>query len=77
VPGDCRIDSDCGPAGYCSPSSTIGGCGTRLAGYYCRTSDDQCLNDGDCSVDAGPGGGVCAYSTAKMRWECATVGLCP
>lgn len=71
IPGNCRVDSDCGASGYCSP--TIGGCG-GLAGYYCHTAGDLCIDDADCS---GSGLQACQYVTASSRWECVARMLCP
>jgi hypothetical protein len=71
VPGDCRVDSDCeGGAGYCSPAFATMGCG-GLAGYYCHTPKDQCVNDTDCA-----NGNVCTYSTSEARWTCQQELLC-
>jgi hypothetical protein len=72
VSGNCRVDSDCeGGAGYCSPAYATMGCG-GLAGYYCHTPQDQCVNDGDC----GSGGYVCTYATSSARWTCQQQLLC-
>jgi hypothetical protein len=72
--GDCRVDTDCGRGGYCSPSNHP--CGTSW-GYYdfrCHTAFDECTDDEDCAnVDAGPGPIVphfCAYNSPKGRWTC-------
>ena len=65
VGGNCALDSDCGPGGYCSPSMET--CystnpeavveGRNYGGpnpYYCHTASDLCINDSDCaSPDAG------------------------
>ena len=65
VGGNCAVDSDCGPGGYCSPSMET--CyssnpeavveGRNYGGpnpYYCHTASDLCINDSDCaSPDAG------------------------
>ena len=81
VAGNCAVDSDCGPCGYCSPSAQI------LSGqppnvcwgsspYYCHTTSDLCLNDSDCALpDAGlttpfPPPYTCAYNPEDNRWEC-------
>ncbi len=73
-PGDCRVDSDCGAGGYCSPSLGTSGCGT-LQGYYCHTAADTCIDDSDCN---GSGGGpqACTYSTTTKHWQCTLVPLC-
>ena len=64
IAGNCRTDSDCGSAGFCSP--TIGGCG-GLAGYYCHTAGDLCIDDSDCTTGSGQ---ACQYVTTSSRWEC-------
>jgi hypothetical protein len=74
VPGNCRVDADCGPGAYCSPAWDPNGCGS-LGGYYCHTSADQCVDDSDCTGSpAGPA--VCTYSATTHRWECVTSPLC-
>lgn len=73
VPGNCRVDADCGSGGYCSPSDAPMSCGA-LGGYYCHTAADQCIDDTDCPSSQGPQ--VCAYSTSTGRWECQMQGLC-
>jgi hypothetical protein len=70
VQGNCRVDSDCGSGGYCSPSYNTMSCG-GLAGYYCHTPNDTCLDDTDC----GAGDEVCTYLSGK--WQCAMEELCP
>lgn len=72
VQGDCRVDSDCGPAGYCSPAYDTNSCG-GLLGYYCHTAADQCVNDTDCQSQAGYD--VCTF--IGSRWQCAAEELCP
>jgi len=69
--GNCSLDSDCGPAAYCSPS--LGDCGhlTGTRGYYCHTPDDECVDDADCARD-GSTGGYCALSTNARHWKCST-----
>ena len=69
----CRLDSDCGSAGYCSPS--LGSCGSfdKTMGYYCHTAADECVDDSDCT-DAGPGSygtPYCAYSPSAGKWACS------
>jgi hypothetical protein len=69
VPGNCRVDSDCGSGGFCSPSvASDCGAGTDYfcLGYYCHTSRDQCTNDTDC----GPAE-ACIYSYQAGFWQCA------
>jgi len=74
VPGNCHIDSDCGPGGYCSPTYGTQNCG-ELSGYYCHTPADLCIDDSDCNGGSiGPQ--VCAYSTTSGRWECQQQLLC-
>lgn len=71
VPGNCRVDADCGAGGYCSPSFSLMGCG-GLAGYYCHTPKDACINDSDC----GANDNVCVYDAAAGYWECKMALLC-
>jgi hypothetical protein len=75
--GNCRVDADCGAGGYCSPSSLPVACGDSLAGYYCHTAGDLCIDDGDCpshpTMAVVPG---CAYSTKDSRWECVERPYC-
>jgi Cys-rich repeat protein len=74
VPGNCRVDSDCGAGGYCSPTEDVMSCG-GVGGYYCHTAQDRCVNDSDCADGGFPD--VCAYSTSAGYWECAQQSLCP
>jgi hypothetical protein len=59
--GNCRVDADCGPGGFCSPSPA--NCG--VGGYYCHTAKDTCLDYADCPT-------ACAYSLAAGDWACTT-----
>jgi hypothetical protein len=68
LPGNCRVDSDCGPHGYCSPSESCG----YAAGYYCHTPQDRCIDNADCA-----GGLHCGWSAADERWECLMDPPCP
>jgi hypothetical protein len=82
--GNCAVDSDCGPGGYCSPSDLIQTNGAVNACYgaslyYCHTASDLCINDLDCaSSDAGMPttspypAYACAYDAQDNRWECIT-----
>lgn len=72
-PGNCTVDSDCGPGGYCSPSWET--C-NRPTPYYCHTKRDTCITDSDCYVvdasecyiaQAPP----CEYDPQAQRWQCA------
>lgn len=77
VQGNCRVDADCGAGGYCSPSSLTATCGDSLAGYYCHTAGDLCVDDSDCSPTPGsPDAPGCLYSTKDSRWECAQLPVC-
>jgi hypothetical protein len=70
VPSNCRIDSDCGDGGYCSPA--FGGCAPviGIVGYYCHTPTDECRVDSDCN-NAIPGL-HCIFDPMKGdRWICA------
>ena len=78
--GNCVVDSDCGPGGYCSPST--GSCYVNPGHYYCHTPMDTCINDSDCpSVDAGtsscPVFTSCAYDADAGHWGCSNSVCCP
>jgi hypothetical protein len=66
--GNCRVDADCGPGGFCSPTWDLA-CGQSngVVGYYCHTPRDTCVDDIDC-VD-GTKAGYCAWSVD--RWRCS------
>jgi len=83
MPGNCRVDSDCGAKGYCSPApSTQCGAGsaTGLTGYYCHTAMDLCVDDSDCPTLQNPSDPndptfqTCGYSMG--RWQCQPVPIC-
>jgi hypothetical protein len=57
----CAVDADCGPNGYCSPSTFHGWCGSTL--YFCHTPCDTCADDNDCLA-----GTWCNY--VGGRWAC-------
>jgi hypothetical protein len=63
---DCRVDSDCGPGNFCSPSQHGQWCGFK---YHCHTVSDTCLDDSDC-VGAG-----CNFDEQTGHWACG--GDCP
>jgi hypothetical protein len=66
--GGCRVDADCGPGGYCSPSEVCG----FVQGHYCHGPTDTCIDDGDC-----PARSFCNYDAAMSAWGCRSVGPCP
>lgn len=68
VPSNCRVDSDCGSGGFCSPSAASQ-CGPNVdlcLGYYCHTPRDQCTNGADCGTAE-----ACIYSYQASFWQCA------
>ena len=85
VGGNCAVDADCGPGGYCSPSmesctSTNPDITPEASNgpnpYYCHTASDICINDSDCSppdTTIPPAITVCAYSAQNARWECTNI----
>jgi hypothetical protein len=68
-PGSCKVDSDCGPKGFCSPS--FGSCGAYggIQGYFCHTSSDTCVDDSDCQE--GGVAGYCMFQVTAKKWECS------
>jgi hypothetical protein len=76
VPSDCRVDADCGPGGYCSPTvSSSCGAFYGVQGYYCHRPGDACVNDSDCAAGTTGPAPYCAYDTSVGRWVCGT-GAC-
>jgi hypothetical protein len=74
---NCRVDTDCGAQGYCSPSSGTSICGDSLAGYYCHTASDECIDDSDCLQNPNNAGiPGCVYSTTDSHWVCIMVPVC-
>jgi hypothetical protein len=68
VPGNCRIDADCGDAGYCSPTPQE--CG-GVAGWFCHTTKDECVDDADC-----PSPRPCTYESKRGAWVCGRSPAC-
>lgn len=71
--GNCKVDSDCGQGGYCSPSVAFDRVNYPYAGYYCRTAEDRCLNDEDCE----PNTARCAYNPSYGYWACSNSQFLP
>jgi hypothetical protein len=65
VAGNCRVDSDCASL-QCAPSY---GCfvGAGPEGWFCRTENDLCASDADCSNQAF---GRCAFDLGDAVWRC-------
>ena len=63
-PSGCRIDADCGPTGYCSPSQWTACYGGVVDGYFCHGSGDECGSDADCR------GSFCFYAPELGHWTC-------
>lgn len=71
--GNCQVDADCGPKGYCSPS--LGSCGNYggISGYYCHTPEDECINDSECESESGARGSpYCAFNLVAGKWMCSS-----
>ena len=67
----CRIDADCGPDGYCSPSlldlvqnNGYSVCDGLATGYFCHTPNDRCTDDSDCNQ------GTCNFDLTSQSWSC-------
>ena len=73
--GNCQVDADCGPQGYCSPSRSLTAIlqdrdlQSSWVGFYCHRSGDVCLNDADCSGGY-EGGPYCGYDSTQGAWAC-------
>ena len=80
-PGNCRVDADCGPGGFCTPSwgaDAEGAC-FGYSAYFCRTPRDTCVKDDDCqSQDRDKGwGSTCSFDPTAGHWRCLQNRLCP
>lgn len=72
ISGNCRIDADCGPNGYCSENDVFERCGGVIEqALYCHTSQDTCVDDTDCGVEE-----RCVYQQDATRWACEAVPPC-
>jgi len=70
---NCRVDADCGPGGYCSPSeSSDAVCYQTLSAYFCHTAQDECTDDTDCTM-----GTPCSFDPGAAHWKCETLCLPP
>jgi hypothetical protein len=75
--GNCRVDSDCGAGGYCSPA--IDAC-NQFFGYYCHIAADECSDETDCPISdqrictpvAATGG-----ASTNTKWICSAASSCP
>jgi hypothetical protein len=66
VAANCRVDSECGAGGYCSPSR--GRCGT-FEGFYCHGPSDTCVNpQTDCTSCSS--GFSCVYAPTVGAFVC-------
>jgi hypothetical protein len=70
--GNCQVDEDC-PNSYCSPSAVhlgptcMSGIEPGSLGFFCRTADDECVEDSDCgAADIG----ACIFSVDSLSWVC-------
>lgn len=76
VAGNCVLDGDCGAGGYCSPSRTFDRINLPASAYWCHTSTDECVDDADCAVDAGPDT-RCVWYPDRSHWACSSMGFFP
>ncbi len=67
IPANCRLDSDCGSNGYCSPSA--GPCGSS-SGFYCHTSKDTCVDPAQDCASCGAMGDACVYAPMVGAFTC-------
>ena len=67
--GNCAVDSDCGPGGFCSPSVVMGG-SPEGYGYFCHTPNDLCIDNMDCGPDGSTSS--CQFDVAGGHWACHT-----
>jgi hypothetical protein len=67
----CRVDADCGPCGYCSPSPSFPYYPSPEGPYFCHTQADVCVDNADCPETAR---GCCMFDPKVSHWAC---GACP
>jgi len=67
---NCRIDSDCGPNGFCSPTESADVfCFSTDLVYACHTAQDECVDDSDCPA-SDPS---CNYDPSVSHWKCGSL----
>jgi hypothetical protein len=66
--GNCAVDADCGPVGYCSPGSLEGLCDHPL--YFCHTPQDTCTDDRDCPPMPTGVAQTCNYDAQAGHFAC-------
>jgi hypothetical protein len=60
--GNCKLDSDCGPGGYCSPDN----CWPYDDHFFCHGPADTCIDDTDCCWPTP----ACRFDSAAGHFEC-------
>ena len=70
--GNCRVDSECGAGGYCSPSLLVGDtCNQDNIAYFCHSAQDQCVQDSQCVAAIGQPAQGCLFSPhGEGYWAC-------
>ena len=74
--GNCTVDADCGPGGYCSPSVDFDKTNFGVTGYFCHTASDGCKNDSECLTNSTPNA-KCAYDKTSATWKCSAAQFLP
>jgi hypothetical protein len=73
--GNCAVDADCGPHGYCSPGSATDYCSTPI--YFCHTFADTCMDDNDCSPSVSGYSRTCNYDAQGGHFACSEACIPP
>lgn len=63
----CRVDSDCGPCGFCSPSPSVPNYPSPYLPYFCHTLGDVCIDNGDCHDTTKA---CCTFEPKVAHWVC-------
>jgi hypothetical protein len=71
LPGNCRTGADCA-SGECGASRFDCFEGGPIAGFYCRTAEDECRTNHDCPHDYE----TCKYEPTLGRWACSKGAIC-
>ena len=71
LPGNCRTGADCA-SGECGASRFDCFEGGPIAGFYCRTAEDESHTNQDCGNDYE----TCKYEPKLARWACSKGAIC-
>jgi len=68
--GNCAVDTDCGPGGFCSPGVLEGLCEHPI--YFCHTPKDTCTDAFDCPALPSGAPQKCNYDMKSGHFACGS-----